>query len=128
MICPMMSKYITYAYLLLLFVGTVVPLRNSDVLTDNYTLHIRWDYLLHAVAYLPLPVLLGFSLKKRSGGDFWIPLLGIVLLVTASFELLQMFIPYRNFNINDLLANGMGALLGMPLVLAYRKWISPVRV
>ena len=57
-------KNITYIYLLILLLGTVLPLNSvsSSTLNYNYTLHIRWDYLLHALVYIPLPVLLGLSL------------------------------------------------------------------
>ena len=95
---------------------------------------IRWDYLLHALVYLPLPLLLGLSIRKGSGitfvqpgphesepsktgnSRFWIRIIIYSLLITVLLECLQLVIPYRAFNINDLLANGVGAVLGFLLL------------
>jgi glycopeptide antibiotics resistance protein len=75
---------------------------------------------------MPLPVVLGLFLKHRSlvqkqqeinKRRFWMLVVGISVFVTALFELVQLIIPYRAFNINDLLANGVGTLLGMILIL-----------
>ncbi len=111
-------KHITYIYLLILLLGAVLPLNSgSSSLNDHYTLHIRWDYLLHALVYIPLPVLMGLSLKKGS----WIRIALLALPVTVLFEALQLVIPYRAFNINDLIANGVGAIMGLiPAVLVLR--------
>ena len=58
-------RTITYLYLLFLFLGAVLPLTLvSSTLSNNYTFEIRWDYLLHALVYMPLPVVLGLFLKK----------------------------------------------------------------
>ena len=51
-------KFITLSYLLVLLLGALLPLNSGVSLNENYTMHIRWDYLLHALAYLPLPVLM----------------------------------------------------------------------
>jgi len=127
-------KYITYGYLLILLIGTLVPFSHgSTVLSDNYTLHIRWDYLIHAFAYLPMPVLLGLvflirakdkALQQSKSFSFWIGILLIALLIAACFEALQLIIPYRSFNINDMLANCIGVLLGLFLVPILRKFHS----
>jgi len=75
-----------------------------------------------------LPVLLSLSLKKRildqaqvrrNKISFWVRIALFSLFITALFELLQMFIPYRAFNINDMVANGVGATLGFLLILIF---------
>ena len=127
-------KFITYSYLLILLLGTVLPLSSvSPSLNDNYTLHIRWDYLLHALVYIPLPVLLGLYLKRRSTersepriGKYrlWILIVLFTLPVTVLLEVLQLVIPYRAFNINDLMANGVGAIIGLMVILIFSKLFS----
>lgn len=132
-------KRITIIYLFFLLLGTVLPMnRSSMVLNDNYTLHIRWDYLLHAIVYLPLPILLGLSLGKRSAqySDprrnkysmlLWV--IFITLFTTVFLEALQLVIPYRAFNINDMLANGVGSFIGLVVVLSLRNtstWMGSV--
>ena len=114
----MKIKYLTYAYLLILLLGSVLPINSgSSVLNDSYTLHIRWDYLLHALIYIPLPVLLGLLVRRF--GKSWPRILIILnsVLLSAFLELVQMVLPYRAFNINDLVANGAGVALGSFVVL-----------
>jgi hypothetical protein len=159
-------KYVLYSYLLLLLLGTVLPINTKDSpsLNDNYTLTIRWDYWLHALVYIPVPVLLGLSMRRRYAGKedaqqqikrkhqpqinrehpvrnnvnhqaqrrdyeyrltvkpcFWLQLAGYSFFITAAYEGLQLVIPFRAFNINDLVANGVGAVLGYLLLVVFRK-------
>ena len=107
----------------------------STTLSHNYTLEIRWDYLLHALAYAPLSVMLGLFLKKRSLVQkqqeinkirFWILVIVLSMLITALFELVQLIIPYRNFNINDILANGVGTVLGLMVILIFGRFLERI--
>ena len=123
-------NYIFYTYLIFLLLGTLLPLNSGSSLNDHYTLNIRWDYLSHAIVYIPLPVLLGLRLKKGSPVQiqpqiirtrFWFFVAFFSLLFAALLESLQLVIPYRAFNINDLIANGVGAIIGLMLILIFRK-------
>ncbi len=118
--------FILLGYLLVLFAGTVVPLFTGEdgrSLNDTYTLQIRRDYWLHALVYIPLPILLGLYFRKRSqvlknehrfsNRRLWIRIIGLSLFITVFFESLQLILPYRSFNINDMAANGIGATIGM---------------
>ena len=50
------------------------------------------------------------------------------ILIVAFCEAIQMVIPYRAFNINDMLANGVGALIGLiPAVLVWRRFSGSVQ-
>ena len=115
-------RWLTSVYIIILFVVAVVPLNSgSIVLNNNYTMHIRWDYLLHVIVYLPMPFLMGFSQKKRE--LLWIRVIVISLLITALFEAVQLVVPYRAFNINDMLANALGVLIGLlPAILVWRRF------
>jgi len=127
-------KYVYYLYLLFLFAGTVLPLNKTSVtLNDNYTMHVRWDYLLHMLVYIPLPVLLGAvnekktALQTKSGPartNKFLRILLISAVIAVFFEALQLVIPYRVFNINDLLANGAGTIIGTPGILIVRRLSS----
>lgn len=129
-------KFIFYAYMIILFLGTIIPINSvSPSLNDNYTLHIRWDYLLHALVYMPLPVLLAMALKKgfpeksiqqNNKTKFWIRIVLITLVITSLLESLQLIIPYRAFNLNDLVANWVGAIFGLMLILIFRKTYTRV--
>ncbi len=106
-------------YLLLLLAGALIPLGNGlATLSNNYTLNVRADYLLHALFYIPLPVVLLLSKWGRKGG--WVPVILISLLVIILFESVQLLVPYRAFNINDLIANGVGVLIGLGLYVVFK--------
>jgi glycopeptide antibiotics resistance protein len=119
-------KAISISYLFLLLLVSVVPLGSMNAtLNDNYTLHIRWDYLLHTLVYLPLPFLLALILKTGSidrttdrslKKTHFFQVLLLAGVIVVSFELVQKILPYRSFNINDMLANGIGAVLGLILL------------
>jgi len=111
-------KWITWLYLLILVLGSVLPLNNGTTLNNNYIVEVRTDYLLHALVLLPLPVLL--TLRFRNSASLWGRVILFGLLMVIFCEGVQMLIPYRTFNINDLFANGIGVLIG--LVLAWFVW------
>ena len=130
-------RIVTLMYLIILLVGSVVPTGNvvKDALTNNYFLELRWDYVLHALIYLPLgfalsvllpvlqPVLQPVLLANSRGSGKWIWLILSGALITVSFEMVQMLLPYRSFNINDLFANGMGFIVGLVVVaLLWRQY------
>lgn len=118
-------SYLMLAYLAFLLVGTFVPFSQTNTfLTDNYTLSIRWDYIVHFLLYMPLPVLLYAWFSMKPGGRIWFRVLWISVVVPVAFEFVQKFLPYRNFNINDMLGNLVGVVLGVALIVAFGKRIT----
>lgn len=77
---------------------------------SNFILGIRLDHLLHASLYVPCT---WFLFRRRP----WLTACGIALLT----EGLQHLLPWRGFDINDLLANLLGVLLGYLLLRLWRK-------
>jgi len=117
-------KLITRLYLLILVLGSVLPLNNGTTLNNNYIVEIRLDYFIHALVLLPLPVLLGLSLRNNTRVWVMIFLLGLLMVVFC--EGVQLLIPYRTFNINDLFANGVGVIIG--LIPAFLLWRRKLRI
>jgi len=78
-------------------------------------LEIRGDYLVHALIFFPWSF---FMLPMQQKAWSW-SLLG--LLFSTGTELLQYLLPYRRFNINDLISNSLGILLGMIVLLLVMK-------
>ncbi len=111
-------KWLTWLYLLILVLGSVLPLNNGTTLNNTYVVELRSDYLLHAIVLLPLPVLL--TLRFRNSTSLWGRVILVGLLMVIFCEGVQMLIPYRTFNINDLFANGIGVLIG--LIPAFFIW------
>jgi hypothetical protein len=80
--------------------STLVPFGEGDLS----------DVLLNLLGYLPLGLLLGLS-ARRSGSA---RLIAVVFLVSASFEMLQFFVP-RHPSSTDLLLNTLGGGFGVVL-------------
>ena len=119
-------KLITWLYLLILVLGSVLPLNSGVTLNNTYVVEVRSDYLLHALIMSPMTVLLGLSLRNRAG--IWAKVFVLGMLIVIFCETIQMLIPYRTFNINDLFANGVGAFIGLiPAVFVWRRFSDSVR-
>jgi len=87
-------------------------------------LTVRLDYIGHA-ASIGLLTVLGLLYIKKKRKSLAIYTLVFVLLsfllLSTGMEALQYVIPWRAFNVNDLMANGVGVLLGLLLVLIFLK-------
>ena len=120
-------KLITWIYLLILVLGSVLPLNSgSSTLNNTYVVDIRSDYLIHVLVLLPLPLFLSLSLGTSTG--LWVRVILLGLLVVFFCEGIQILIPYRTFNINDLLSNGAGALIGIiPAIFVWRRFSGSVK-
>ena len=89
-------------------------------LNNTYVVEVRSDYLIHVLILLPLPLLLSLSLGTSTG--LWVRVIILGLLIVIFCEGIQMLLPYRTFNINDLMANGAGALMGViPAFFVWRR-------
>jgi VanZ family protein len=122
-------RFLAWSYMLFLFLGAVLPINGGRILSDNYTFHIRWDYLLHFLIYLPLPVLMLLAYRKYSRVWIYVLLFIGTLGITILFEYLQTWLPYRSFNINDMIANGLGVMIGFAVIFFLpRSWRSGLQV
>ncbi len=109
-----------FLYLLTIFTVSVMPLGGvSKELTDITVLRIRGDYLLHMLVYIPMLSLMLLSFPKWKWG-----MVVIALGIGVGLEYFQMLLSYRAFNINDLVANLAGVLVGggiYPLITRINK-------
>jgi glycopeptide antibiotics resistance protein len=100
-------------YLLFLILMTILPLNGSSSahLNDILVVNIRLDYLIHSILFIPWIFL--YLISFRPAG-IWEKLLMIAagLLMAFSTEGVQYFLSYRSYNINDLLSNFLGVILG----------------
>lgn len=104
------SKRILPVYLGTLFLVMVIPLGNVSAQLNNFSvLQLRLDYLVHGLVFVPLV----FLWRMRfPGHSFWLILAG-GLALASGLEVIQYLLPYRAWNINDLVGNGAGVLLGV---------------
>jgi len=109
-----MRKVYSVLYFILLAVLMWGPVGELGVHLNNFVLGIRLDHLLHASIYLLCPAMLVDALHCRRGR---------ILLAAIAIGLLtegvQYLLPYRGFDINDLIANAFGTLLGWLAILPY---------
>lgn len=112
-------SWLRWVYFVLLLLLMWAPVGKLGIPMNNFVLGIRADHLYHASVYLPITFfLMDFSLfQHRKGWLLW--LAGIIVGLTT--ESVQYLLPYRGFDINDLLANSMGVTLGFFAVALYRS-------
>jgi VanZ family protein len=98
----------------------------ASPLAQTYT---AFDALSNLLAYLPFGTLVGLTLHahldaKRS--VLWAALGG--LLFSAAMEYLQMYLPSRTSSNSDMLANGIGMLLGalLAVVMVQHAWFARI--
>ena len=113
-------KSIFTAYTVMLLLLAILPInRAGSTINHTHIVSIRLDYLLHFSIFLPWMFLLwkmvGISFRSNFHQTLYYIFLG--LLFASAIEAVQYPMPYRAFNINDLLANNMGVMLGAVLFL-----------
>ncbi len=88
-------------------------------MNEHHILSIRLDYLLHASVFLPLVPLWRLARPEHP----WSLIILTGLLLAAAAEGSHYILPYRAYNINDLLGNIAGVLLGVLVALAIKLFI-----
>jgi VanZ family protein len=103
------TRLIFFVYNLTIFLLVVLPLNSAGELNHSTVLKFRGDYFFHALMFLPWCFFCGVS---KSSFTRWFSY-GIFYAVFA--EAIQYFLPWRAFNVNDIVANlagvGISALL-----------------
>lgn len=91
------------------------PLNGLGIPLDNYILGLRADHLLHASVFIPCALFLWDII-----GPKW-----LVWLVSVAIGLVaeggQWLLPYRGYDVNDLVANAIGVTLGFFVILIVRR-------
>ena len=77
------------------------------------------DMILNVILFMPLGVLVGAWLRQRDGQGMWHAII-LLAAISASFEMLQLFIPDRVTSVDDVISNTLGGALGVLLV----RWLS----
>lgn len=110
------SGFTFWFYCLVIFLLAILPLNGSSGLNDITILHFRADYFFHALQFIPWFL---FNIRMKNPLWLWF-LLGFIFASCSEF--LQLFLTYRTFNINDLLANVIGIALGFMLMSAFNMY------
>jgi len=103
--------WLYFTAILLLIVLPINTPESKFYLNNIMIIKIRGDYFFHALTFIPWAFFM-FTMNKR----LWMWML-LGLLFSTWTEMLQYLLPYRRFNINDLISNALGILLGMVIFL-----------
>ncbi|MBC2704220.1 VanZ family protein [Desulfobacula sp.] len=110
------SQKILTIYLMTLFLMMIIPLGGVSAGLNNFSvLQLRLDYLVHGLVFVPLVILWRM---RFPGHPVWLILAGGIA-IASGLEVIQYLLPYRAWNINDLVGNGAGVLLGGGLFRAF---------
>lgn len=115
-----MIRVLAYLYLVVLFLLMVIPIGNGTLITDIYIINYRGDYILHCLVYLPWMFAGKIILGKRLNTLGW---LALGAATAAALEYIQMLLPYRGFNINDLVAGVIGVVVSY-IAITILKYIT----
>ena len=99
------------------------PLNGVGIPLDNYILGLRADHLLHASVFIPCTLFL-MDLKRVHHSSLITHHLAIWLIAVAIGLLTewgQYLLPFRKFDVNDLVANAIGVTLGWVVILLIRR-------
>lgn len=107
-------------YFALLAILMWAPLNGLGVPLDNYILGLRVDHLLHASVFLPMALFLMDLAPQRRWWALWLLSCAIGLLTEGG----QYLLPYRGFDINDMVANIIGVSLGWAALEVFLRHIG----
>lgn len=91
------------------------PLNGLGIPLNNYILGLRADHLLHASVFLPCALFLMDVIGPR--WLVWLAAVGVGLVTEGG----QWLLPYRGYDVNDLVANALGVTIGWLAVLALKR-------
>lgn len=110
------------AYFIMLAILMWAPLNGFGPMLSNYIFGLRVDHLLHASVYLLCPFFLADWLKKKPA----IIIIG-ALAVGLLTESVQYLLPYRGYDVNDLIANCLGNIMGwlaiLPRLIRHNRYV-----
>lgn len=85
------------------------------------SIDLGWEKLNHCAAFAAL--MFASVLAMPSGRRSWALGFGAMLLYGVAIEIAQSFVPMRSADWRDLLADALGALLGLTVLQALRRWV-----
>ena len=137
------SGYLFVTWFVVVLALALIPTPSGvDTKLDIGKIEIRLDYLYHMVVFAAGALLAGlYSLRpypvpfssrgpaKADSARSFSPLIRLTLFIGLLFifaffhEYIQKLIPWRSYNINDVISNLLGVLLGAIFILVIRRQI-----
>jgi len=91
---------------------------DSNVLNNTFIVSFRADHILHVLVFIPWAFFC-IRLKKNL-----LPWFVLGLLYAGCTEGIQYLIPYRSFNVSDMLSNVVGLSAGFCMVVPLQKTVK----
>ncbi len=116
------SKILGVLFIVSLLLLMVIPIGNTTSLINNtFTIGLRGDYLLHALIYLPWMFVGRLLFGVKHNRYLWF---AVGLVTVLALEYIQMLLPYRGFNVNDIIAGLIGVVssLVMSSIIKSKKY------
>jgi len=104
-----------YIYTILIILSVVLDINNSDnQINDIYIFEIRLDIIAHFMIFFVWVIFLKFTYSLSIFKLKKLVLISIIIGFLFAFfaELIQYYLPYRAFNINDMIGNFLGIFFG----------------
>lgn len=117
MLSPKARNVWSVLYFILLAVLMWAPLNGLGIPLNRFIFGLRLDHLLHASVFLLCPLFLVDWMRWKKWG-----ILVVALLIGLFTEYVQYLLPYRGFDINDLVGNCIGNTLGWLALLPILVW------
>ncbi len=103
---------------------SIIPNSNENsLLSYNFLTLTNSGFFLHLIVYF-LAFLLSYFTFRKNGFRYIFFMGGMIFSYSIFLEIIQIFIPYRSFNVYDILANFSGFILYIVFVAFYHKKIK----
>lgn len=86
-----------------------------------------YEMVMNVVLFLPVGFLLGSQVSKRSAKQQWFIVFLLGLGLSLSIELLQLAFQKGSFEIDDIIHNTLGCLIGFSIWKGWAKLIVAVK-
>jgi VanZ family protein len=105
-----------YSFAALILIGSSIPTYGLHRLQRRSAILriLLSDYVFHFVAFALLAILLGIGyVKAKKSKLWWVKAAAAALFVGVLVEVIQIFIPYRNFSTGDLGVDVIGIIAAL---------------
>lgn len=106
------QNWIIRVYLIGLILLSIVSFNGTLALDRRHLIGIRIDYIIHAIFFVPWMILANLRWNQSNKCKVFWWLLGIGFILATVSEIVQLLIPKKTFNLIDLIANGVGIVIG----------------
>lgn len=107
------SSFIHLIYSLSILFGSILPIDQPRV-----SVFFDFDKIIHFIAYCILVILSIYAYKKINKVYFKSFIYAFSLGIFI--ELIQYFLPYRFFELADVVVNGLGAIFGVVIMYSFK--------